>query len=44
LHNHISIIVATETRFGVKINTAEMRGLHNVGELVQCVERKVEGR
>jgi acyl carrier protein len=43
-HNHISIIVATEMRFGVKFQTAEIEGLRNVDELVQCIERKLEDR
>lgn len=40
-HNHLAIIVATEVRFGVKFQTAELESLRNVGELAQCVERKV---
>jgi acyl carrier protein len=40
-HNHISIIVATEMRFGVKFQTAEIESLRNVGELARCIERKV---
>ena len=43
-HNHISIIVAAEVHFGVKFQTAEIEGLRNVGELAQCVERKLAGR
>jgi acyl carrier protein len=40
-HNHISIIVAAEMRFGVKFQTAEIESMRNVGELVRCIERKV---
>ena len=43
-HNHISIIVAAEVHFGVKFQTAEIEGLRNIGELAQCVERKLAGR
>ena len=43
-HNHISIIVAAEVHFGVKFQTTEIEGLRNVGELAQCVERKLAGR
>jgi acyl carrier protein len=43
-HNHISIIVAAEMRFAVKFQTAELEGMKNVGELAQCIERKVNGR
>ncbi len=40
-HNHISLIVATEMRFRIKFQTAEIESLRNVGELVACIERKV---
>jgi acyl carrier protein len=43
-HNHISIIVGAEMHFGVKFQTAEIEALKNVGELAQCIERKVNGR
>ncbi len=43
-HNHISIIVAAEVRFGVKFQTAEIEDLRNVGELAQCIGRKLSGR
>ncbi len=39
--NHINIVVAVESRFKIKINTAEIEELRNVGELVDLVERKV---
>lgn len=38
--NHISVIVAVETRFGVKMTTAEIEGLTNVGTLVAAIESK----
>jgi acyl carrier protein len=41
-HNHISLIVAAEIHFGVKFQTAEIEGLHNVGQLAQCIERRFE--
>jgi acyl carrier protein len=39
--NHISVIVAVETRFGVKMTTAELEGLANVGALVAAIESKL---
>jgi acyl carrier protein len=39
--NHINIVVAVEAHFGVKINTAEIEELRNVGELVALIERKL---
>ncbi|HEY4049198.1 MAG TPA: acyl carrier protein [Acidobacteriaceae bacterium] len=41
--NHINLIVAIESRFKVKFKTAEIESLHNVGHLVQVIERKVNG-
>ena len=39
--NHISVIVAVETRFGVKMTTAEIETLANVGALVAAIEGKL---
>lgn len=39
--NHINLIVAIESRFKVKFKTAEIESLHNVGHLVEVIERKV---
>jgi acyl carrier protein len=39
--NHISVIVAVETRFGVKMTTAEIESLANVGALVSAIEKKL---
>lgn len=36
--NHINIVVAIEARFGIKVRTAEIEELRNVGELVDVVE------
>jgi acyl carrier protein len=38
---HISVIVAVETRFGVKMTTAEIERLANVGALVAAIESKL---
>jgi acyl carrier protein len=38
---HISIVVATEMRFGVKFQTAEIESLKNVGDFVALVQRKL---
>jgi acyl carrier protein len=37
---HITLIVATEVRFGVRFRTAEVEGLKNVGELVRLIAAK----
>ncbi len=38
--NHINIVVAVESRFGIKFNTVEVEGLKNVGDMVELIERK----
>ena len=38
---HISLIVATEERFGIKFKTAEIDGLKNVGDLHRMVAAKL---
>ena len=39
--NHLSIIVAVETRFGVKMKTAELERLVNIGALVAAIQSKL---
>lgn len=41
--NHISVIVAVETRFGVKMTTNEIESLANVGALATAIESKLSG-
>ena len=38
--NHISIIVAVETRFGVKMQAKEIEHLNKVGDLVAAIAAK----
>jgi len=42
--NHVSLIVATEAEFKIKIKTAEMEGLKNVGEFVEVIARRLDGK
>jgi acyl carrier protein len=42
--NHINIVVAVESHFGIKIHTAEIEELRNVGELTDLIERKLKAR
>jgi acyl carrier protein len=42
--NHISVIVAVETRFGVKMTTNEIEHLANVGALVSAITAKLPGK
>ncbi|MDB5363797.1 MAG: acyl carrier protein [Rhodospirillales bacterium] len=39
--NHINIMVATEVRFGIKFQTAEVEPLRNVGELLSLIRQKL---
>lgn len=42
--NHINIVVAIESKFGIKFHTAEVEELRNVGDLVELVEKKLANR
>jgi acyl carrier protein len=42
--NHINIVLAVEARFRIKIHTAEVEELKNVGEFVELVDRKLRAR
>lgn len=39
--NHINLIVATEMRFKIKLSSAEVETLKNVGDFVALIERKL---
>jgi acyl carrier protein len=39
--NHITIVVETERRFGVKFQTSEIEELRNVGEFIGVIGRKM---
>jgi acyl carrier protein len=38
--NHLNIIVAVETRFGIKMQTSEIEKLTNIGDLIRAIEQK----
>jgi acyl carrier protein len=40
--NHITLVVETETVFGVKFRTTEIEELKNVGDLVQLIKAKIK--
>jgi acyl carrier protein len=39
--NHLNIIIALEQRFKIKFLTSEVEALHNVGDLVAAIGRKL---
>jgi acyl carrier protein len=39
--NHINLIVAVETRFKIKFQTAELEQLHTVGHLADLIQTKL---
>ena len=41
---HIALVVATETRFGVRFRTAELESLKDVGDFVRLIITKKAGR
>jgi acyl carrier protein len=44
--NHINLIVAIESKFGIKFQTAELESMHTVGHLADLIQSKlaVQGR
>jgi acyl carrier protein len=40
--NHMNIIIATEAKFGIKIDFAEIEELQRVGDLVQAIIKKLQ--
>ena len=39
--NHITIVVATERHFGIRVPTSEIEKLQNVGEFVSLIDGKL---
>ena len=37
---HITIVVATEMRFGIKFRTAEIESLREIGDFVALIQKK----
>jgi acyl carrier protein len=40
---HVNLVVAAETRFGIRFRTAELESLHNVGDFVALIASKRRG-
>ncbi len=38
---HVTLVVATEMRFGIRFRTAELETLHNVGDFVQLIQSRI---
>ena len=39
--NHINLIVAVESRFRIKFQTAELEAMNSVGHLAEIIQRKL---
>ena len=39
--NHVNLVVASETRFGVRFSTGDIEALKNVGDLVALIKAKL---
>ncbi len=39
--NHVTLIMAIEEAFDVKFTTREVMGFQNVGEMLECLQRKL---
>jgi len=42
--NHVNLIVAAESHFGIKFKTAEVESLQNVGHFVQLIGQKLAAK
>ena len=40
--NHVKLLIALESEFGIRFETDEVGGLGNVGELVGVIQRKLQ--
>jgi len=40
--SHVTLITAIEIRFNIKFSLKEIMSFKNVGDLMQCIERKTE--
>ena len=38
---HVTLVVATEMRFGIRFRTAELESLHNVGDFVHLIHNRM---
>lgn len=38
--SHINLVVAVENAFAIRLTTAEVRGLNNVGDLIAIIVKK----
>ncbi|HMF77945.1 MAG TPA: acyl carrier protein [Bryobacteraceae bacterium] len=41
---HVNLIVAVESRFGIKFRTAELESLKNVGQFVQLIGQRLAAK
>lgn len=42
--NHINLMVAVESRFGIKFLTAELESMHTVGHLADLIQAKLAAK
>ena len=41
---HVNLVVAIETRLGIRFKTFELESLHNVGHLAELIEAKLKAK
>ena len=41
---HVNLVVAIETRMGIRFKTFELESLHNVGHLADLIEAKLKAK
>jgi acyl carrier protein len=38
--SHVNLIVAIETKFGIRFNQKELLSFKNIGDLLNCIDKK----
>ena len=41
--NHVNLIISIENEFGIRFSNTEISSLENVGQLMQLIDKKVDG-
>ena len=42
--NYINVMIAVMAEFGVKFQTSDLEQLHNVGDMVDAIQKKLEAQ
>ena len=39
--SHVNVILAVESAFGIRFNPREILAFRNVGDMIQCIDRRL---